>query len=68
MKITLNNLTDWRNQDVRKAVVGIARDLRLKGDITFLFQAIWTEIDGYGEVIPDTEQDIGYDGTPTTTA
>ena len=62
MAITLNNFTNWKDEDIRKVVSGIAKDLKLKGDITFVFQAAWTEIDDYGEVMPDTEEDIGFDG------
>lgn len=62
MEITLTNLTDWRDADIKRRVSQIAEDLKLKGDITFVFQAAWTEIDDYGEVIPDTEEDIGFDG------
>ena len=62
MEITLTNLTDWRDADIKRGVSQIAEELRLKGDITFVFQAIWAEIDDYGEVLPETEEEIGFDG------
>ncbi len=62
MAMTLNNFTDWKNEDIKTAVLGIASDLNIKGEIRFIFQAIWTDIDDYGEIVPDTEQDIGFDG------
>jgi hypothetical protein len=62
MSITLHNLTDWRDADIKLGVSQIAEDLKLKGDIMFVFQATWTEIDDYGEVLPGTEEDIGFDG------
>lgn len=62
MEITLNNFTDWKNEDIKQVVSGIAKDLKLQGDVTFIFQAAWTDIDDYGEVIPGTEEEVGFDG------
>jgi len=62
MKIALNNFTNWKDEDVKRLVSWIAADLRLKGDIRFVLQAVWMEIDDYGEIVPGTEEDIGFDG------
>jgi len=40
----------------------VAKDLKLKSDITFIFQTTWTDLDDDGEVIPDTEEAIEFDG------
>jgi len=62
MILTLNNFTNWEDATIKRVVAGIADDLRLKGDIRFIFQATWTQIDDDGELIPDTEENIGFDG------
>ena len=40
----------------------IAKDLKLKRDVRFIFQTTWTEIDDYGDVVPGTEAEVGFDG------
>jgi len=62
MRIKLNNFSNWQDDRVRQLVASIAKDLRLKGDIRFIFQTTWTEIDDDGNVKPDSEAEVGFDG------
>ena len=62
MKITLNNFSNWDDADIRRVVTWLAKDLKLRRDIYFTFQTTWTEIDDYGDVVPDTEAEVGFDG------
>ena len=62
VKITLNNYSRWDDANIRSVVNWIAKDLKLRGEIKFIFQSVWTEIDDYGEIVPDTESDAGFDG------
>ena len=62
MRIKMNNLSIWHDDRIWRLFSTIAKDLRLKGDVRFIFQTTWTEIDDYGEVIPGTEAEVGFDG------
>ena len=62
MHIELNNLSHWQEDRVRRLVSCIAKDLKLKRDVRFVFQTTWTEIDDYGDIVPDTEAEVGFDG------
>ena len=62
MKLELNNLSNWQDEKIRRLVKAIAKDLRLKGDVRFIFQTTWTEIDDYGDIVPGTEAEVGFDG------
>ena len=61
MRIELNNVSKWQDDRIRSVVSSLAKDLRLKHDIFFLFQTTWTEIDDYGNIISGTEADVGFD-------
>ena len=60
--IRLHNYSRWENENIRRIVQWVAKDLKLKRDIKFIFQSTWTEIDDDGEIVPDTESDVGFDG------
>ena len=62
MTIRLHNISKWDDDNIRRVVHWVAKDLRLKRDIKFIFQTTWTEIDDDGEVVPDTEAEVGFDG------
>ncbi len=62
MLLTLNNYTSWESRFIRAEVLRIAEDLKLEGDIRFIFQAKWTDITDEGDIVLDTEQDVGFDG------
>src|SRR5476649_297399 len=60
--IRLHNFSRWENETIRRVVHWVAKDLKLKRDIKFIFQTSWTEIDEDGEIVPDTEAEVGFDG------
>jgi len=60
--IRLHNYSRWDDDNIRRVVHWVARDLKLKRDIKFIFQTTWTEIDEDGEIVPDTEAEVGFDG------
>jgi phage-related protein len=60
--LELNNLSHWQEDRIRRLVSSIAKDLKLKRDIRFVFQTTWAEIDDYGDVLPGTEAEVGFDG------
>jgi len=60
--IELNNFSNWQDGRVRQLVSSIAKDLRLKGDVRFIFQTTWTDIDDDGIVKLGTEAEVGFDG------
>ena len=62
MILELNNLSHWQEDRIRRLVLSIAKDLKLKRDIRFVFQTTWAEIDDYGDVLPGTEAEVGFDG------
>jgi phage-related protein len=62
MHIELNNLSQWQEDRIRRLVSSIAKDLKLKRDVRFIFQTTWTDIDDYGDVVPGTEEEVGFDG------
>ncbi len=61
MRLELKNLSRWQDDRIRSVVLSIARDLRLRRDFRFIFQTTWTEIDDYGDVVPETETEVGFD-------
>jgi len=60
--IRLHNFSTWDDDNIRRVVHWVAKDLKLKRDIKFIFQSTWTEIDDDGEIVPDTETEVGFDG------
>jgi hypothetical protein len=60
--IRLYNYSRWENENVRRVVHWVAKDLKLKRDIKFIFQTTWTDIDEDGEIVPDSEAEVGFDG------
>jgi phage-related protein len=60
--LELNNLSHWQEDRIRRLVSSIAKDLKLKRDVRFVFQTTWTDIDDYGDVVPHTEAEVGFDG------
>jgi len=62
LNLELNNLSKWQEDKIRGLVSSIAKDLKLKRDIRFVFQTTWAEIDDYGDVVPGTEAEVGFDG------
>jgi len=48
--IRLHNYSRWDNENIRRVVHWVAKDLKLKRDIKFIFQTTWTEIDEAGEI------------------
>jgi phage-related protein len=62
MKIRVDNFSSWEDYHIRKVVSWVAKDLKLRRDIHFIFQSTWTEIDDYGNIVPDTEAEVGFDG------
>jgi hypothetical protein len=54
--LELINLTDWDNALVRRIVENLCRHLRLRRQVRFLFQDIWTALDETtGEIVRGTE-------------
>jgi hypothetical protein len=62
VKLHLHNFSRWKSSSIREVVSWIAKDLKLRGEIKFVFQSTWTEIDDYGDIVPDTEAHVGFDG------
>ncbi len=62
MNLELNNLSQWQEERIRRLITSIAKDLKLKRDVRFVFQTTWTEIDDDGDVVPGTEAEVGFDG------
>lgn len=62
MNLELNNLSQWPEDRIRRLVSSIAKDLKLRRDVRFVFQTKWTDIDDYGDVVPGTEAEVGFDG------
>ena len=62
MRIKMDNLSIWQNDRIWSLVSTVVDHLRLKRDVRFIFQTTWTEIDDYGEIIPGTEAEVGFDG------
>jgi hypothetical protein len=60
--IRLHNYSRWENANIRRVVNWVAKDLKLKRNIKFIFQSTWTEIDDDGEIVADTEAEVGFDG------
>ena len=60
--IRLRNYSRWDDENIRRVVHWVANDLKLKRDIKFVFQTTWTQIDEDGEIVPDTEDEVGFDG------
>jgi hypothetical protein len=60
--IRLHNYSRWDNENIRGVVHWVAKDLKLRRDIKFIFQSTWTEIDDDGEIIPDSAAEVGFDG------
>jgi hypothetical protein len=62
VNLELNNLSQWPEDRIRRLVSSIAKDLKLRRDVRFVFQTKWTDIDDYGDVVPGTEAEVGFDG------
>ena len=60
--IRLRNYSRWDDDNIRQVVHWVAKDLKLKRNIKFIFQTTWAEIDEDGEIISDTEAEVGFDG------
>jgi hypothetical protein len=60
--IRLHNYSRGSDEDVRQVVHWVTKDLKIKHDIKFIFQSTWTEIDEDGEIVPNTEAEVGFDG------
>jgi phage-related protein len=62
MHIELNNLSHWQEDRIRRLVSSVAKNLKLRRDVRFVFQTTWTEIDDYGDIVPGSEAEVGFDG------
>lgn len=61
MRIDLNNFSNWQDDKIRRLVSSIAKELRLKADVRFIFQTTWTDIEEDGNIRPGTEAEVGFD-------
>lgn len=62
VQIELINLSERRDDELRKVIQDVIDDLELNEDVRFIFQRLWTELDEDGNIVAGTEQEVLFDG------